>query len=374
MKILYILNFASKVNSFSEASMLAAKEKGIDFCIAGSWGYRSDEERKIDELKYGIKIFQVDFHRNPINLKNIKAYYQIVEIIKNEKIDVIHCNTPIGGVVGRIAGLKCGIRKVIYQAHGFHFYSGGPKLNWLLFYPIERLLALHTDVLITINQEDYNMSKSFKLRQKGKRHYIPGIGIDTKKFSFEDKEEIRKKIRKDINIPNDAKMILSIGELNKNKNHLSVIHSMKEVKRESNIYYAIAGTGELQKFLQQTIIDLGLQERVFLLGYRNDISKLLSATDIYILPSFREGLNASLMEAMSSGIPCIVSNIRGNRDLIEDGHGGYVVDPTNLNEISSTIQKLFGDNEIRKKMGEYNLKKIKSYDISVVVELIKNIY
>ena len=158
-KLLYILNVATRVNNFSYTSMVAAQVLETEFHIAGNWSYGSDEERVADEKRCGIKIHQIDFIRTPYHPGNIKAYVQLKKLIQKEKYDGIHCNTPIGGVLGRIVGKKCKIEKMIYQAHGFHFYKGAPKKNWLLYYPVEKWLARYTDALITINQEDYEFAK-----------------------------------------------------------------------------------------------------------------------------------------------------------------------------------------------------------------------
>ena len=159
IKLLYILNVANKVNNFSYTSMLAAQELGFEFHIAGNWSYESDEERMDDEERYGIKIHQVDFVRTPYHPGNIKAYKQLKSLAQKEQYDVIHCNTPIGGVLGRIIGKQLNVPKVCYQAHGFHFYKGAPKVNWIIYYPIEKWLAKHTDALITINKEDFELQK-----------------------------------------------------------------------------------------------------------------------------------------------------------------------------------------------------------------------
>ena len=160
VKLLYVLNVAQRVNNFSHSAMLAAKELGFEFHIAGNWSYPSDLEREADEKEYGIRIHQIDFIRTPYHPGNWKAYVQLKKLVQREKYDVIHCNTPIGGVLGRVVGRQCKVPKIIYQAHGFHFFKGAPKTNWILFYPIEHWLARYTDVLITINHEDYNFAKN----------------------------------------------------------------------------------------------------------------------------------------------------------------------------------------------------------------------
>ena len=178
VKMLYILNLAEKVNNFSYSAMIAAQKLGIEFSIAGNWGYPDDAAREADEKKYGIKIYQVDFIRTPYDPRNYKAYRQIKAIIEQEKIDLIHCNTPIGGMVGRYAAKKCGVDKVIYQAHGFHFYKGAPFVNRTLFYNIEKHFAKYTDVLVTINNEDLEAARAFRLKKGGKVRYVHGVGID----------------------------------------------------------------------------------------------------------------------------------------------------------------------------------------------------
>lgn len=177
-KLLYILNIAKRVNNFSYTSMLAAQELNIEFHIAGNWSYASDEERIADEEKYGIKIHQIDFVRTPYHPENIKAYKQLKCLVETEKYDFIHCNTPSGGVLGRLIGEKCNVEKVIYQAHGFHFYKGAPKINWLVYYPVEKLLAHYTDALITITARILNLRKQNLNCAKTERYTMfPALGL-----------------------------------------------------------------------------------------------------------------------------------------------------------------------------------------------------
>ena len=160
VKMLYILNVAEKVNNFSYSAMIAAQNLGIEFSIAGNWSYPDAAAREADEKKYGIKIYQVDFIRAPYDPRNKKAYRQIRAIIERENFDLIHCNTPIGGIIGRAAAEKCGVDKVIYQAHGFHFYKGAPFINRTLFYNIERgkLRCSHCNSEILVGK--YNLDNN----------------------------------------------------------------------------------------------------------------------------------------------------------------------------------------------------------------------
>lgn len=371
MKILYILNIAKRVNNFSYTSMIAAQNAGLEFQIAGNWSYETEKEKREDEIKYGIKIHQVDFIRNPFDLKNVRAYRQVIEIIKKENIDLIHCNTPIGGVVGRLAGKKCGIKKVIYQAHGFHFYKGAPRFNWLVYYPIEKYLAHFTDILITINTEDLDISKRFTLKKNGKRYYVPGVGIDTKEFFKSSEIKARKRV--ELGLPEDAIVLISVGELNLNKNNKVIIEALKAIN-SSKIYYILCGEGNQRKELEEDVLTNGLQKNICFLGYRNDVKGLYAAADIFVMPSYREGLSRSIMEAMASGLPCIVSDIRGNNDLIVDKQQGYLCATSDVNEYINAISSLVESEEMRLRMSSEALDRIRYFDNDVVIRKYQEIY
>lgn len=370
MKLLFIGNVGYRFNSFVMSSSMAAKELGIEFHVAGSWtGYDDPQDKIADEEKYGVKIHQVDFKRTPYHPQNIRAYRQIVNLIRKEDFDIIHCNTPIGGVIGRLAGKKCNVKRVIYQAHGFHFYNGAPGFNWLLYYPIERLLAHLTDTIITINQEDYNRAQKFKLRNNGNVYYVPGVGIDLRHdYPRNSKKSIRGKKREEIGLDDETICAISVGDLNKNKNNQVIIEALMNVP---GVNYLICGNGPLSEQLKK--IANPIKERVHFLGYRTDIQDLMLASDIFIIPSLREGLSRSLMEAMSAGMPCIVSNIRGNTDLI-DSNGGIICNPTRKDDFSVALKKLSRDSILRAQMGNYNKNKIVNFSLDTVKCKLKTIY
>lgn len=370
IKLLYILNIAKKVNDFSHSAMLAAQEMGIDFHIAGNWSYASDEERKADEEKYGIKIYQIDFIRTPYHLGNIKAYNQLKEIVRRERFDVIHCNTPIGGVLGRLVGAKYKTPIVIYQAHGFHFYKGAPRLNWLIYYPIEKTLAHYTDALITINREDFEFAKKkFHIKNQGLIYYVPGVGIDLTKIKslYID----RNTVRSTLGLSEDDIVLISAGRLDVNKNNETIIRA---VARVSNIKMLLCGEGDQRDHLKDLAKKLGVSDRILFLGNRIDIMELYQAADIFVLMSFREGLSRSIMEAMASGLPCIVSKIRGNVDLIEDGINGYLVDTLDFKLLSERIQYLCDNKATCDQMSKMNRIKIQQFSLSSIIPQMINIY
>ena len=368
VKMLYILNLAEKVNNFSYSAMVAAQKLGIEFSIAGNWNYPDDAARKADEKKYGIKIYQVDFIRAPYDPRNYKAYRQIKAIMEREKFDLIHCNTPIGGITGRIAAKKTGVNKVIYQAHGFHFYNGAPFINRTLFYNIEKHFAKCTDVLVTINHEDYESAKAFKLKKGGKLRYVHGVGIDLS--VYDGIGEYREKKREELGLAPDDIAVISVGELNRNKNNITIVQAMADINNK-HLHYFLCGVGPEEAAIKSYASEHGLTENIHFLGYRNDVKELLSACDIFVMPSFREGLSRSLMEAMACGLPCVVSKIRGNTDLIQKG-GGHLCSPDSSAEFAEGIRDCLASD--RKKMGALNMQSVKKYDLSIVIAEWEKIY
>ena len=368
-KILFISNISNRISSFVTASISAAHNLNIDFYQTANWQSSTQEQIFADEQEYDIKIRSVPISRNPFAAANLMAYKELAELIKQEKIDYIHCNTPVGGLLGRLVGKRCKVKKVIYQAHGFHFYKGAPLLNWLLYYPVEKWLARYTDALLTINQEDYALAKrKMKLRNGGKVYYVPGVGVDSHKFGNATIDKAAK--RRELGIPEDAVLLLSVGELNNNKNHETVLRAIAD----TDMYYIIAGQGELQQYLENLIEAQNLHGRVKLLGFRSDVKELYEAADIFAFPSFREGLSLSVMEAMASGLPCVASRIRGNTDLLENTEGGFLCDPHDASEFAEKLNLLAANAALREKMGSTNRIAIQKFSTENIIQEMQNIY
>lgn len=315
-----------------------------------------------------IKWIQVDFARSPYRIdKLVKAYRQVKKLIRKEKYIGVHCHTPVAGLVTRFASRNNEL-KVIYTAHGFHFYKGAPIKNWLIYYPIEKICSYMTDVLIVINKEDYTLAqKKMKAREVV---YIPGVGVNTEKYRKVEDDTIRK----EFGIPNDAQLLLSVGELNKNKNHEIVIKAISELEKPTSLYYIIVGKGERESYLKKLIEERKLERNIFLVGFRTDVLKFYCAADIYVFPSFREGLSVALMEAMACGLPVIASDIRGNRDLI-DREGGMLVSPRNVVSVEQAVKNVLDRNKSELfEMSKYNINKITEFSSKVVKEKMKTIY
>lgn len=257
------------------------------------------------DVSFCDNYYDIPFGRSPLSKTNRAAYKQLKQLIDEGQYDVVHCHTPMGGFLTRLAAREVRKKgtKVFYTAHGFHFYKGAPLINWIIYYPVEKYCSRLTDTLITIVKEDYEFAK--KHMHSRNIEYIPGIGIDVEKFK--NVEPLCKKNP-------EQYRILSVGELVKNKNHISVIKALKLLNRRDIEYY-IAGEGELREELQKQAEEI-LPGQVHFLGYRNDLPQIYKSADLFIHPSFREGMPVALMEAMAAGVPCIASDIRGNRDLL----------------------------------------------------------
>ena len=343
--------------------------------------------KKLDDL--GCRIIETASLRKIFNIGELsKAYKQIKAEVEANQYEIVHTQSPIGGVICRLACRKARKlygTKVIYAAHGFHFFKGASAINWLIYYNVEKWCARFTDLLITINKEDYENAKKFKAKEVV---YVPGAGVDTHKFVAS--EGARTKIRSELGIKDDEIVLLSVGELIHRKNHAEVLRALKimkdrgvlahedcdeRVQPKYKIKYLIAGRGKIEIELKEQIKLLGLTDNVEMLGFRTDIADVFAASDIYVFPSHQEGLPVALMEAMSVGMPVVCSKIRGNTDLIVDGEGGYLFDSKDAKSLVAALNKALVDNETRRsEMGQINVETMKSFDKERVNEVMKELY
>lgn len=367
--VLFISNITYKITSFSSSSIYATHKMGMRFIHAANWSKASAEQIELFEKEDDITICNVPISRSPFSLSNIESFKKLCRIVKDNNVEYIHCNTPVGGLLGRLAGKKCKVKKIIYQAHGFHFYKGAPKKNWIVFYTIEKLLARYTDAIITMNNEDYETANQFRLKNNGKVYNVHGVGIDL--LEYNGIQQFREEKRRELGFCDDDILLISMGDLIVRKNYRVAIEAIAKCK-DTKLHYLICGQGEELDNLKLLAKQLNIESQVHFLGFRSDIKELLSATDIFLFATLQEGMPRSMMEAMAAGLPCIASRIRGNVDLLDDNKGGFLCDPTDVNQFVSAIKKC--DVNTRHKFGEYNLNAIKQYDIHVVEEEIRRIY
>lgn len=374
-KALILASVASMIDQFNMQNIQLLLDKGYDVDIVCNCkiGNTISDERVQDLImrleNKKVSVIHAPIPREITDVKDIvKSFLLVKKLCDKNRYKILHCHSPIGSVIARLAANKSRRKngtKVIYTAHGFHFYQGAPKKNWLIFYPIEKWCSRLTDVLITINKEDYEFAK--KHMKARKVEYIPGVGVDTKKFKLEGFD--RNKKRAELGITEDDLMLISVGEINQNKNQEVIIKAISKLDKD-HIHYFIAGKGDKEQYLIDLSNKLGVH--LHLLGYRTDVVELLNAADVFVFPSFREGLSVALMEAMAAGLPCVVSRIRGNVDLI-DKDGGYLCNPQNVSEFCNGIEKLYNFNK-RKEMGNHNQYIIILFDVKNVMKKTDKIY
>lgn len=382
-KVLFIWNIALKDGNIGSyrPSVYAAKSIGYDIDVAMNFTETTIEKRKELAHKLGIKLINVEIERNPYSFKNYKAYKQLVAVMQNGKYDIIHCNTPMGSILGRLAAYRIRHPKVLYMNRGFAFYKGAPLKNWLIYYNIEKFFArFFTDALITINPTDFKVASKLKLRNNSQLKYtLPGPGVELSRFSFD--SEDRKRIRLQYRIRDEDIVVISVGEITERKNFVSIIEALGRIKqnihsygRIKHIYYMIVGDGELKEPLLKRAVELNLQDRVIFAGYHENISKFYSAADIFALPSLSEGFGRVGIEAMSVGLPLITSNVQGINLYSIDGKTGFKYEPKDVNGYAEGIIRLVRNEQLRNKISEYNKTFSKNFSMENSGKKIAEVY
>ncbi|WP_144505536.1 glycosyltransferase family 4 protein [Bacillus mycoides] len=327
-------------------------------------------------LPYVTQKYNIPIQRSPLSIQNLHAYKKLKSIIHQNKYNIIHCHTPMGGVIARLAARKARQQgtKVVYTAHGFHFCKGSPFINWLLYYPIERSLATTTDCLITINQEDYNLAVRHRFQVKNIK-LVHGVGLDIERYvpvTESEKEQLRLKNgykTKDF-------LMFYAAEFNKNKNQSFLIHVLAQLKNEMpHAKLLLAGEGPLIEECKKIATQLGVTNMVHFLGYRNDIASLLQMCDLAVASSYREGLPVNIMEAMACGLPVVATDNRGHRELIINNKNGWIVDRDDINAMADRIKGISINPKVLAQMGQYGCTIIKNqYSVNEVLKEKQEIY
>ena len=375
-KALLIASMASMLDNFNRGNIDILLEIGYELTLASNFCTQADANSKeksdqcLNEMKTkGVRCVQIDFSRQLFNIsEQFKSYHQVKKLLK-ENFALIHFHSPICAAITRLCAEKYRKKgtKVLYTAHGFHFYKGSSFWNWMLFYPIERFFSRWTDCLITINKEDYYRAKKFFYSKEVL--LVPGVGIDIDKFH--NTRVDKKSKREEIGLSQEDIMILSVGELNKNKNHQLVIKAISRLKN-NKIHYVIAGQGVQYQTLRKLANKLHVS--LHLLGFREDIPQLLSISDIFAFPSKREGLGLALVEALVAGKTAVASKIRGPKEIIQNEEGGILVPVKNEKKWSSAIYRLIKDCELKGQKYSIDFEKLKKYGKNEVNETMKKLY
>lgn len=365
MKILYVTTVSGTMNFFVEhVRMLLQEGHSVEIAC-------SCKTNPINSIynEFGCKIHDIPFSRAPFSKDNLKAYKMLKQLVETQQYDIVHTHTPNASMIARFAcrnARKQGTR-VIYTAHGFHFFKGAPLKNWLMYYPVEKFCARYTDALITINKEDYELAQK-KIHAK-KVCYVPGVGIDLERIKSVQAD--RNEVRKSMGVPEDCVLLFSIGELNINKNHQVVLKALAKLDNK-NVHYAIAGVGDQKENLVNLAKELDVENQFHLLGYRTDALKLYHGADIFVFPSFREGLSVSMMEAMASGLPIVCSKIRGNVDLVQNEDVQF--SPFDAEELLAKLRALTDKLSLQEQLSKENGENVKTFSLENVLEEMKCVY
>lgn len=369
-KVLLTATVQSHICQFHKPLVEVLKKNGYEIHVAAKDNLAEKNGLKLD---FADKVFGVPFERSPFSPKNIKAYRVLKKIIDSEKYDIISCNTPVGGLLTRIAaaGKRKKGTKVFYTAHGFHFYKGAPKKNWLLYYPVEKFCSLFTDVLITINEEDFCFAKE-KFGCKVER--IHGVGVDPERY-FPCDEKEKAELKKELGFEENEKLILCVGELLPNKNQTMLIDAMETVTEkipEAKVLFA--GNGPERENLEARVRENKLESNVVFLGYCTVLEKYQKISDLSSSCSIREGLGLNLIEAMLSGNPVVATSNRGHDELVVPEENGYIVKIGETEKLADKIIKVLEDPENSERMGKNGIKIGMKYSTPEVKKELEKIY
>lgn len=342
-KILFVATVDYHFKAFHLPYLEWLQQQGWEVHVAASGGM---------ELPYVDRKYDLPIQRSPFHRKNVTAYRELKSILDKNNYEIVHCHTPVGGVLARMAARKARKlgTKVIYTAHGFHFCKGVPLINWMIYYPIERLLSYVTDCLITINEEDYRLAVKHRFKA-GRIERVHGVGVNTERFK--PIEETRKyEMRMKYGYDADDFIMFYAAEFNKNKNQQFLIRALAGIKNEvPRARLLLAGEGPLKEYCQDLAMKLGVSSQIDFLGYRNDIDQILPICDIAVASSFREGLPVNIMEAMATGLPVIASENRGHRELVHNRVNGWIITPNDKKAMGDNIKRLAYDHELTNRLG-----------------------
>lgn len=369
-KVLLTATVQSHIAQFHRPLAEVLHEHGYELHVAAR---NNLEEKNGLSLDFADKVFDVPFSRSPKSPDNVKAYFQLKKILAADTYEVVHCNTPMGGIVTRFAAVKARKQgtRVFYTAHGFHFYKGASKKNWLVFYPVEKIMAGFCDTLITITKEDRRLAgQKFHTNVE----HIHGVGVYTERYhAVSDAEKLQ--MRSKEGLKDSDFVILCTGELNQNKNQKALIKAAAELKESiPGLKILLAGNGPLEQELRMQIRELGVEDEVRLLGYRTNLEKVTPAADLVVSCSYREGLPLNILEAMLCCKPVVASVNRGHRELVRTGYNGYLVPPDSPAKYAEAIKKIYSSRKLAEQLGENGLRMAQPYTAASVKKELSRIY
>lgn len=372
MKILFVATVRSHIGQFHMPFIRELKARGVE--VHAAFKDNSADKPGLD-LSVIDKTFEVPFERRPLRLNNIKAYRELKKIIDGNGYDAVHCHTPMGAVITRLAAKSARKKgtKVIYTAHGFHFFKGASIKNWMFFYPVEKYLSKYTDCLITINSEDCELAHKKKFRA-GKIYKVHGVGVELDKFKAVDADE-KARLRAEYGYDGDTFIMIYPADLSVRKNQPMLFDALQKIaEKNKNVKLLLPGQPIRLEEYERMISERGIADNVEFLGYRRDINNLVGLSDLSVASSFQEGLPINIIEAMAMGNAIVATDVRGNNDAVEDGVNGYLVPVGDSDLMAEKILELMNDREKLRTFGENGLDMVKDFSTENVNREMLTIY
>lgn len=372
MKILFVATVRSHIGQFHMPFIRELKARGVE--VHAAFKDNSADKPGLD-LSAIDKTFEVPFERQPLRPNNIKAYRELKKIIDGNGYDAVHCHTPMGAVITRLAAKSARKKgtKVIYTAHGFHFFKGASIKNWMLFYPVEKYLSKYTDCLITINSEDCELAHKKKFRA-GKIYKVHGVGVELDKFKAVDADE-KARLRAEYGYDGDTFIMIYPADLSVRKNQPMLFDALQKIaEKNKNVKLLLPGQPIRLEEYKRMISERGIADNVEFLGYRRDINNLVGLSDLSVASSFQEGLPINIIEAMAMGNAIVATDVRGNNDAVEDGVNGYLVPVGDSDLMAEKILELMNDREKLRTFGENGLDMVKDFSTENVNREMLTIY
>lgn len=357
-KILFVANVCKEhILKFHVPTIKKMKDEGwiVDVACSGE-----------EKVPYCDNQFNMSWTRSPFSLKLLKGINELKNIVNQNDYDIVYCHTPVGGIAGRIASVKARKKgtRVIYFAHGYHFFKGAPILNWILFYPIEKVLSYITDGIFVINNEDFQLTKNH-FNKKLYLKKFPGIGIDFNRIKVSDSTKTRVEYRKQLGVGENEILLIYVAEVIKNKNQGYLLEALKEIlKIQKSVKLLLVGPDHSNGIYLKEAKKLGISDKVIFTGWRNDVGELLCASDICVASSIREGFGINLVEAMYQNLPVVAVKNRGHLSCVVDGENGFLVSLDNPQEMAKRVKEIIENVHLYKKLINYDVTRFRADSIA----------
>jgi glycosyltransferase involved in cell wall biosynthesis len=371
-KALMLAPMGSVHRRFNKANIEALQGLGYQVELAAN--FENGEGPEVHNQQYaaeckekGILTHSIPFERHSL-IGSLKCMPQVRKLLKDGAYDIVHAHTETGGLILRLANSVKGKSRFFYTPHGMSFWKGSSLKSQLVYRPMERWICSGMDMNLGMNQEEVDVLQKWNSKTAT---YVHGIGLNLERFQIDGRP--RNELRAEFGVTNGEKLIVSVGELDDNKNHSTVIKALSVLEIRS-FKYVVCGVGPNKDMLTKIAADAGLSDKVILAGYRSDIPDILNAADLFVFPSFHEGMPVSALEAMASGLPIICSSIRGNVDIINDGDNGFLFKPTEVKKLAERISYLLDRKDERKRMGARNRVLVEKYSMARVTNELQCIY